>query len=121
LFALILLMLILNLDKIRNQTIKDLRETIQRRETTIDNLMNRLQAGDLRTFHSLNTDLNAAGVATPMARTDENELAQLRSLGHMTGLGEEIYDDEFGTTAAEFGIDLSGEAASAGDDKPNFP
>jgi hypothetical protein len=44
------------------------------------------------------------GQITP--RTDENEVKQLIDLGRLSGLGEEIYDDEFASTAAEFGLDI---------------
>lgn len=69
--------------------------------------MNRLQSGDLRTFHSLQSPSPIGESFAVLPQTDEAELERLKDLGRLSGLGEEIYDDEFHATAAEFGIDLS--------------
>jgi len=56
-------------------------------------LMNRIQAGDLKTLLSLQVNTNAEGIPQvwpkPESQTDEAELARL---GTTQGLGYELYD-----------------------------
>src|SRR5262245_28944636 len=113
-FVLILVFLILSLDRVRSQTIADLRSQIKDLNETIQNLLNRIQAGDLKAFHSLNTDFTETATIQP--KTDSAELEQLKALGHLSGLGEEIYDDEFNATASEFGFDIP-DGSVPGDDE----
>lgn len=67
--------------------------------------MNRLQAGDLKTFLSLQTDKVEKNLETEyIPRHDQAELAVMQQ-----GLGEVIYDDEFSNTLSEFGIEFGPE------------
>lgn len=64
--------------------------------------MDRLQAGDLKSYLALQTPVAMPNVQNVL-RTDASEL---QILGESQGLGYDIYDDaELGDTLSEFGVD----------------
>lgn len=67
--------------------------------------MDRLQAGDLKSYLAMQAPVAMPDVAL-IPKTDEAELKQLMALGGAQGLGYDLNDDsEFGDTLSEFGID----------------
>lgn len=76
--------------------------------------MDRLQAGDLKSYLALQTPAEFPSTML-IPRTDEAELDQLRGLGGAQGLGYDLNDDtEFGVTLSEFGIE-SGQFIAGGE------
>jgi hypothetical protein len=90
--------------KILETTLTNLQLTLKSRESTIESLFNRLQAGDLKTLLSLQAVNEPLPEQQYIPRTDKNEL---EILGSAEGLGQEHYDDgtaaEFTDVLAEFG------------------
>jgi hypothetical protein len=73
--------------------------------TRTKDLMDRIQAGDLKSYLALQTPAEFPDVHL-IPRTDEAELQQLKDLGAGQGLGYDLNDDaEFGDSLGEFGIE----------------
>lgn len=96
-----------------NSSVSTLTQTLNSREDTIEKLLNRLQAGDLKTLLSLNT--NASTELPDVKYTSSHDIKELEIITQGQGLGMELYDDgsrdseEFGAFAAELGIPYDAE------------
>jgi hypothetical protein len=99
--------------KILNQTIQRQDLTLKSREETVEKLLNRLQAGDLKTLLSLNTDVSTALPDTEYRSS--HDIKELEILSQGQGLGMGLYDDgtrdsdEFLAATEELGIRFSTE------------
>lgn len=82
---------------------KELRKQVQ-------DLLNRLQSADLRTYHSLSSNPVTVDYPQMVLKSDAAEVKQLQDMGKSQGLGDTLYDnDEFRDVLSEFGLTTDSE------------